>query len=151
MQWTVIQIHSLRNCPVHDRVMLHRMTTGSRRIRVARRRATSAVHELRPRRDISSDRLATIGVKLTDKAMRSHLAAALALIVLTVAPSTAATGVITGSVITDQHQPAARARVQAFSVRTTVSPPQQSHTVPFSTRASGTAVTDAQGRFKNSG
>jgi HEAT repeats len=65
--------------------------------------------------------------------------------------SNAGSGIIAGVVINERQEPIARAQVQAFSVRTTVPQPQQGQTVPFSTRANGSASTDAEGRFRMSG
>ena len=61
------------------------------------------------------------------------------------------TGIITGIVLDERQQPVARAQVQAFSVRTNIPQVRQDNTVPFSTRASGTASTDAEGRFQITG
>ena len=63
----------------------------------------------------------------------------------------AGTGVISGVVVDEHQAPVTRAQVQAFSVRTTVPQVQQGQTVPFSMRASGSASTDAEGRFQISG
>jgi HEAT repeats len=60
-------------------------------------------------------------------------------------------GVIAGVVVNDRQEPVARAEVQAFSVRMTTPRAQPRQTVPFSTRASGSASTDTAGRFQISG
>jgi hypothetical protein len=60
-------------------------------------------------------------------------------------------GVIVGVVVNERQEPVARAEVQAFSVRTTKAQAQSRQTVPFSSRAGGSATTDAQGRFQISG
>jgi hypothetical protein len=65
--------------------------------------------------------------------------------------SNARTAVITGVVVNERQEPIARAQVQAFSVRTTVLQAQQGQTVPFSMPASGSAPSDAGGRFRISG
>jgi hypothetical protein len=63
----------------------------------------------------------------------------------------AGNGIIAGVVVNERQEPVARAQVQAFSVRTTVPQAQQGQTVPFSMRGSGSASTDAEGRFQISG
>jgi HEAT repeat protein/carboxypeptidase family protein len=63
----------------------------------------------------------------------------------------ARTGIITGVVLDESQQPVARAQVQAFSVGTNAAKVRQDQGVPFSTRASGTASTDAEGRFQITG
>jgi hypothetical protein len=60
-------------------------------------------------------------------------------------------GIIVGVVVNERQEPVARAEVHAFSVRTTNAQAQSRQTVPFSGRASGSATTDAQGRFQISG
>jgi HEAT repeats len=60
-------------------------------------------------------------------------------------------GVIGGVVVNERHQPVARAQVQAFSARTMDPQPEHGGLVPFSTRASATATTDAAGAFRISG
>jgi hypothetical protein len=60
-------------------------------------------------------------------------------------------GVIVGVVVNERHEPVARAEVQAFSARATTPAAQTRRTVPFSARASGSASTDAEGRFQISG
>ncbi len=65
--------------------------------------------------------------------------------------SNAGSGIIAGVVVNEHQEPIARAQVQAFSVRTTVPQAQPGQTVPFSMRASGSASTDAEGRFRISG
>jgi len=96
--------------------------------------------------------------------VRQHLAVALialGLLSQPVSPSvqvpagvptpSAGTGIISGGVVDERQEPVPRAQVLAFSVRTTVSQAQQGRTVPFSMRASGSASTDAEGRFEISG
>jgi hypothetical protein len=61
------------------------------------------------------------------------------------------TGIITGVVLDERGQPVARAQVQAFLARTSIQQVPQGETVPFSTRAGGTASTDAEGRFQITG
>lgn len=63
--------------------------------------------------------------------------------------SNTATGIITGVVVNERREPVARAQVQAFPAATVSERPPQS--VSFSGRASGSAATDAQGRFEISG
>jgi hypothetical protein len=65
--------------------------------------------------------------------------------------SNAGSGIIAGVVVNERQKPIARAQVQAFSVHTTVPQAQPGQTVPFSMRASGSASTDAEGRFLISG
>ena len=60
-------------------------------------------------------------------------------------------GIIVGVVVNERQEPVARAEVHAFAARTTNEQAQPRQTVPFSARASGSASTDAQGRFQVSG
>jgi len=60
-------------------------------------------------------------------------------------------GIIAGLVVNERQEPVARVTVQAFSARATGSGTQPHETVPFSTRASGSASTDTQGRFQIAG
>jgi hypothetical protein len=60
-------------------------------------------------------------------------------------------GIIVGVVVNERQEPGASAEVQAFAVRATNEQAQPRQTVPFSARASGSASTDAQGRFQISG
>lgn len=60
-------------------------------------------------------------------------------------------GIISGVVVDEHQKPVRRAQVQAFSARTPDSQMKDRSTVPFSTRASGTANTDTEGRFQISG
>jgi hypothetical protein len=57
-------------------------------------------------------------------------------------------GIIVGVVVNERQEPVPRAEVLAFSVRTTNAQAQSRQIVPFSARASGSASTDAQGRFQ---
>ena len=61
------------------------------------------------------------------------------------------TGIITGVVLDQEQRPVPRAQVQAFSVGTTVAQARRGPGVPFSTRASGAASTDSEGRFRITG
>jgi hypothetical protein len=61
------------------------------------------------------------------------------------------TAVISGVVVNDRKEPVARVQVQAFSVRAVLPGAQQYRTIPFSNRASGSATTEADGRFQISG
>jgi len=63
----------------------------------------------------------------------------------------APTGIISGVVVDERQASVARAQVQAFSLRVDVTEVQQGQTVPFSMRASGSASTDAEGRFQIAG
>jgi len=60
-------------------------------------------------------------------------------------------GIIVGLVVNERQEPVARVTVQAFSARATGPGTQPHETVPFSTRASGSASTDTQGRFQIAG
>ena len=61
------------------------------------------------------------------------------------------TGIISGVVVNENHEPVALAQVQVFSAPATAVQAQQDQTVPFSMRASGSASTDSGGRFQISG
>jgi hypothetical protein len=60
-------------------------------------------------------------------------------------------GIIRGVVVDERQNPVSRVQVQAFPARTPDSQMKDRSTVPFSTRAGGTATTDAEGRFQISG
>ena len=60
-------------------------------------------------------------------------------------------GVIAGVVVNARREPVARATVLAFSAATNIAKTQPPEIVPFSTRASGWASTDAEGRFHITG
>ena len=60
-------------------------------------------------------------------------------------------GIIAGIVVNERQEPVVRAQVQAFSVRTLDPQLRQQQTAPFSVRPSGSASTDAKGRFQISG
>jgi hypothetical protein len=60
-------------------------------------------------------------------------------------------GIIAGVVVNERQEPVVRAQVQAFSVRTLDPQLRQPQRVPFSVRPSGSASTDAEGRFQISG
>src|SRR5262245_7014598 len=61
-------------------------------------------------------------------------------------PANAGTASVTGSVLNERLEPVARVRVQAFSPRTTIPDVHAQQNAP-SSRASGSASTDAEGRF----
>ena len=65
--------------------------------------------------------------------------------------SPARNGIIAGVVVNARREPVARATVLAFSAATNVTTTPPREIVPFSTRASGSASTDAQGRFHITG
>ena len=67
------------------------------------------------------------------------------------AASQARNGIITGVVVNGRREPVFRVTVLAFSAPTSIPKTQPPDTVPFSTRASGSASTDAEGRFQFTG
>jgi hypothetical protein len=67
------------------------------------------------------------------------------------ASSQARTGIIAGVVVNARREPVAGATVLAFSAATNIAKTQPPEIVPFSTRASGSTSTDAQGRFQITG
>ncbi|OFW23970.1 MAG: hypothetical protein A3G21_03600 [Acidobacteria bacterium RIFCSPLOWO2_12_FULL_66_21] len=69
----------------------------------------------------------------------------------TAEPTQKGNGIIAGVVVNERQEPVAGAVVQAFSVDPTVRPVPSRGTVPPLTRASGSASTDAEGRFRISG
>jgi hypothetical protein len=60
----------------------------------------------------------------------------------------AANAIIVGVVVNERQEPVARARVHAFPAHPAISGPQPHQFVPRSTRSSGSAATDAEGRFQ---
>jgi hypothetical protein len=60
-------------------------------------------------------------------------------------------GIIIEVVVNERHEPVAHAIVQAFSADATLRKAQARETVPSLKRASGSASTDAEGRFQISG
>ncbi len=60
-------------------------------------------------------------------------------------------GIITGIVVNERREPVARAQVQAFAARATIAQGQGLSDTPSSIRASGSASTDAAGRFRIAG
>ena len=84
-----------------------------------------------------------------------QLAASIVVIALSfISPSAAhaGPGVIRGVVVDERQNPVSRVQIQAFPSRAPDSQMKDRSTVPFSTtRASGTATTDAGGRFQISG
>ena len=67
------------------------------------------------------------------------------------AASPARNGIIAGVVVNARREPVARVTVLAFSAATNITTTPSREIVPFSTRASGSASTDAQGRFQITG
>jgi HEAT repeat protein len=83
-----------------------------------------------------------------------QLAASIVLIALAVISSSAGhagPGIIRGVVVDEHQNPVSRVQVHAFPAPTPDSQMKERSTVPFSTRATGTAATDAEGRFQITG